>query len=427
MEGFSHAKSQALQPRVCVVNPGTIRVFRVAHELKKRNLLARCVTSVYFPELIARRIASRGTFGRLGKIVSNKIANRRCAELDGLVVQWPWPELLHLCFSRLGVGNANAWIRWRNRLFGKWATSHALNGVDIIWGFDTSSLEIFEAAKRIGIQCILDVSTAHPLEGEKILKLQTYTRPEYFLHAERCKKKAEIDRRQEEMALADFVVVASIFTKRTLEHFGLPPRKILMNPLGVDLAEFTPDLSPKTSSSIVFLFVGWFSQPKGIYHLLEAWKESNLSVGFELWLVGGFRCQLKDWPGRFPNGVRILGQIPHASLPEIYKKAHVFVFPSLFEGFAKVILEAMASGLPVITTYNSAGPDLIDPGVHGYIINPGDIAELARLMSQMAREPQSIKKMGEAARARAEHFTWTAYGDRCASICRALYRNRGAL
>jgi glycosyltransferase involved in cell wall biosynthesis len=96
----------------------------------------------------------------------------------------------------------------------------------------------------------------------------------------------------------------------------------------------------------------------------------------------------------------------------------VFLFPSLFEGFGLVLLEAMAMGLPIITTAHTAGPDLIDDGSEGFIVPIRSSEAIAAKLDLLAREPERVQAMSEAAKQRAASFTWETYGERLASAVR---------
>lgn len=98
------------------------------------------------------------------------------------------------------------------------------------------------------------------------------------------------------------------------------------------------------------------------------------------------------------------------------RRSDVFVFPSLFEGFGLVILEAMAQGLPVITTPHTAGPDLIADGVDGFIVPIRDAPAIAARLDSLHRDRDRLAAMGAAARAKAFSFTWTAYEDGLARL-----------
>jgi glycosyltransferase involved in cell wall biosynthesis len=105
-------------------------------------------------------------------------------------------------------------------------------------------------------------------------------------------------------------------------------------------------------------------------------------------------------------------------LPELLRQCDVLVFPSYCEGFALVLLEALASGMPIITTEATAGPDLIEDGVEGRIVPSGDVDALCAAMQSMALETDELESMSQAARRTAERFSWDAYGDRWQQILR---------
>jgi glycosyltransferase involved in cell wall biosynthesis len=115
-----------------------------------------------------------------------------------------------------------------------------------------------------------------------------------------------------------------------------------------------------------------------------------------------------------------LGKVSNTELAGIMAESDVFVFPSYFEGFALVLLEAMASGVPVITTTATAGPDITTPGEDGWIIEPGNLDALIEAMRFCLENRDRVTEMGANARRTAERFSWDAYGDRWVEILQAV-------
>jgi glycosyltransferase involved in cell wall biosynthesis len=156
------------------------------------------------------------------------------------------------------------------------------------------------------------------------------------------------------------------------------------------------------------LFVGSLGQRKGLSYLFRA--VDSMSPAVELTMIGArpfSPCPALD---RALAGVRWISSCSHQDVLTEMAAHDVLVFPSLFEGFGLVLLEAMAMGLPVITTAHTAGPDLITEGIEGFIVpirSPGAIAEKLDLLR---REPDLRATMGEQARQRAREFTWEQYG-----------------
>jgi glycosyltransferase involved in cell wall biosynthesis len=100
--------------------------------------------------------------------------------------------------------------------------------------------------------------------------------------------------------------------------------------------------------------------------------------------------------------------VPRVELREIYRQADVFVFPTLVEGMGIVVLEAMASGLPVITTPNGPG-DIVRDGVDGFLVPPRDVDAIVERLERLRADPQLRQEMARNARIRAQEFTWDAY------------------
>ncbi len=107
--------------------------------------------------------------------------------------------------------------------------------------------------------------------------------------------------------------------------------------------------------------------------------------------------------------VRFLSFPTSAALLNEFRVADLFVLPSLAEGFGHVLLEAMSCGLPVISTSRTAAPDLITPGEEGFVLEPGNTAQLAESIEYFLKNPGELERAGTAARARAERFTWAQF------------------
>src|SRR5690606_29766449 len=107
--------------------------------------------------------------------------------------------------------------------------------------------------------------------------------------------------------------------------------------------------------------------------------------------------------------------VPQSSLPEIYRGADVFVFPSLLEGMGLVVLEAMACGLPIITTPN--GPsDIVRDGIDGFVVPVRDPDAIAERLEYLYKHPDQRQEMGHNAQIRAREFTWKAYRERIRAV-----------
>ncbi|MHB1953072.1 MAG: glycosyltransferase family 4 protein [Sulfobacillus sp.] len=213
-----------------------------------------------------------------------------------------------------------------------------------------------------------------------------------------------------ECALADKILVGSAFARNSFISEGFPESKIIVVPYGADLTRFGASLSRRSDpNKFSVLFVGSIEQRKGLSYLLRAY-ETFAGRGTSLTLVGSaprdYRALL-PWEDLFTY-------VPHVSqqlLPLYYNRADVFIFPSLIEGMGLVVLEAMASGLPIITTPNGPG-DIVRDGVDGFVVQIRDVAALVEKLEFLRVNPERRRLMGENARQRALEFSWDAYKQR---------------
>jgi UDP-glucose:(heptosyl)LPS alpha-1,3-glucosyltransferase len=218
------------------------------------------------------------------------------------------------------------------------------------------------------------------------------------------------------------------------EHFGVDESRLHVIHNGVDTEKFHPDLGKEhraagrarlgwTDDDLVLLLVGSGFERKGVGVVLEALR--NLSANVKLIVVG------KDKRlGRYRAQVKQLGldSRVHFSgaqkdvLP-YYGAADIFVLPALYEPFPNVVLEALASGLPVITSTKCGARELIENGHEGYVIDALDVSALSSAVTSLA-DPGHLRAAKHAARQRAGGFSWNAMAKRFHELYRDLLAPR---
>jgi glycosyltransferase involved in cell wall biosynthesis len=157
------------------------------------------------------------------------------------------------------------------------------------------------------------------------------------------------------------------------------------------------------------LFVGTIEPRKNIDTLLDAWQQLHASTRetHELVFVGP-----SGWAGNATvqrlrsgiQGVRVLGYVPEADLPSLTAAATVFAYPSLYEGFGFPIAQAMAAGVPVVTSNVSSMPEVV--GDAGLTVDPNSAGELARVLDQVLTSMSLQEILGNRGRELARRFTW---------------------
>jgi glycosyltransferase involved in cell wall biosynthesis len=286
------------------------------------------------------------------------------------------------------------WIASRHLETGRYDLFHSWSG---------DCLRSLQAAKQRGIPSIVEIPTWHrdgrkeKPHRRKITELASKARG-----IERWKARLllERDRFLEEYQLADLLLVLSETAADTFRVRGFPEEKLFYLPRGVDVERFKPGRRPAHFRAV---FSGALIRRKGIQHVLEAWHRLNLPDA-ELWLVGYVHDEAKPYLKQFwRDNIRVVGFVRD---PENYlNQGTIHVFPSQWEGSAKVTYEAAACGLPQITT-REAG-DVVRDGVEGILVKPGDVNAIAAALEHLHRHPEILQQMGTAARRRVvENFTW---------------------
>ncbi|HEX4945525.1 MAG TPA: glycosyltransferase family 4 protein, partial [Blastocatellia bacterium] len=186
----------------------------------------------------------------------------------------------------------------------------------------------------------------------------------------------------------------------------LPTADIVLIPNGIKMQDFAP--LPRTRNAFVrLLFVGGMGKGKGERDLIRALPLIAARVPqLRVSLLGHGADSLQ--PLLDECGVRAqiehLGPVPHAERAQYFRRADLFVLPSYGEGMPMSVLEAMAAGLPVITTNVGGIPELITHEVEGFLLVPGDVEALAERIVQLVNDAQLRARMGQTSLVKAQQF-----------------------
>jgi glycosyltransferase involved in cell wall biosynthesis len=188
-----------------------------------------------------------------------------------------------------------------------------------------------------------------------------------------------------------------------VHDYGVAPERVVTVGYGAPL-ETLPEPEPPSSEPVV-LFGGMDFERKGGRVLLKAFKQVRQAVPEARLIIVGPPARLV---GHVPDGVEVLGHLADRQrLQALYRRAAVFVLPSLCEPFGLVLLEAMAHGLPCVGTMVGAMPEIISDGETGLLVPPGDATTLAGAMEQLLTDGESRRRMGQEGRQQLqERFTW---------------------
>jgi glycosyltransferase involved in cell wall biosynthesis len=286
-------------------------------------------------------------------------------------------------------------------------------GADIVVASYGTGRYAFETVSRAGGHAVLSYPIAHNGFQARLYAEEAELQPEFATALPRLDLlPAEYSERLDvECALAERILVGSDFVRQSFVAMGYDARKIAITPYGVDTERFAPSTVPRSDTVFRVLFVGQIGQRKGMSYLLKGY-ELFRRADSELHLVGSYVPGHEVYR-RYLHLYRYTPNVPQQDLPALFHTADVFVFPSLIEGMPLVVLEAMACGVPVITTTHGAG-DIVRDGMDGFFVPIRDPQAIAQRLEQLYRNPDLLQEMGRNARARALQHTWDAYS-RCAA------------
>lgn len=325
----------------------------------------------------------------------------------------PFWDIARIAANGVGAGPRLLDWLWERRsiAFDRKVARRWVPRAEAVFGFEFTALESFRAAERHGVARILDLPSLDSRAYEEIL------RRERDLHPALCdvsdgyfdsRFEERYAHRQQEIALADVILANSSLTARSHVKAGADPAKVFSVPLGGirPLSEIRrPPFDAERPLRAVW--AGAFSIRKGAHYLLEAW--AKIARGRNAVLdVYGSNILPADMVRRAGDSVVFHGRIPQQLLFEKFEAADILVFPTLSDGFGAVITEALAHGLPVITTDQAGAADLLDAN-SSLVVPAADAAALADALAWCLDNRRVLEDMREKALAVAAGRQWNDY------------------
>jgi len=403
---------------IILSHSGKQHSYQVALALYRLGQLERFITSSY--------ITSDKWQKKLADIEDSFWSRRYISGLPGSMVDANWrfelPELILRKLQGKSSGVQRAVYR-RDVNFDRYVAgriekegSRVSRGDRVFWGFQGSCCSSLKAAEKAGWGTVCELATAHVTAAARILGEEAKLHPEWAGSIDNLIFPADYEKRlREEPHLSSRVVAASSFTRNTLLEDGVEKERIIVLPLGADTGHirYIPKEEDKISRRpLRLLYAGTVTQRKGIVYLLEAMKELGAGNDIELHIIGGIQGSAQPFMN-YSDYFTWHGPVSQSELFSRYTDYDALVLPTVFEGFGLVIVEAMAAGLPVITTKNSIGPEVISEGKNGYIIPVRDTAALKSVIQNLREKSDNdFLEMRKGAREGALNFSWDEYVNR---------------
>ena len=288
-----------------------------------------------------------------------------------------------------------------------------------IYGYEDGCLETFRVARTRGLKCFYDLPIAYWETVRKVLDEEARRLPEWEPTLVGTRDSAaKLERKTEELALADLVVCPSLFVLQSLPPAVRDAKQCLVAEFGSPPANPHAAHRPSENSArLRVLFAGSMTQRKGLADVFAAMKILKRS-DVELVVMGSpiapmefYRSQYRDFT--------YMSTRPHGEVLQLMQSCDVLVLPSLAEGRALVQQEAMANGLPLIITKNTGGEDLIVAGETGFLVPIRSPDKIAEKIAWLADHRDSLPYMRLAAVKKAEEYPWQRYTGRILSALSA--------
>ena len=348
--------------------------------------------------------------------ISERILSRSDVRLPASRVQCLFSTAGAEALSRLGGASRERVFSTYDPIYGAEAARHARLRKSDLFMYSPHAFEAFSADYAHFPQKILFQFHPHFALENAILAEDIRTSQGHGIHFEGRWEggAAEVSeaRRRGDSAwqLADHVVCASSFTKRSLVEAGADPTSITVVPYGVESETISarPPTFPDFDRFHV-LFVGSGLQRKGLHHLVLAWRRARLPSGSRLTVI----CRVADPAlGSLLNGtagVNVINGVSEHELDHLYNTATLFAMPSLVEGFGQVYIEALSHGLPVLGTVNTGLHDIGNEDDGIFVAQPGNINSISCQLEKLASKLDRNFGIRQRAQTCAARFTWDRF------------------
>ncbi len=398
-----------LPARMAVAQIGARRHYSVPRALHEAGILEQLITDSYGAGITP--FLSRWSMLR-------RWSGRRAENLPpDKVRQFPIFGLRRALRNRLSQTPARrlaAYVDW-NRTFGRLVRENWPASADSVYVFNAAGLEILQEAQRRSLNGFLDQTAAPWAVEEPLLSEERARWPGWEFEGTTPRDWEPLaERERQEWQLADRIICGSDYVRDSISAVRGPAGKCVVVPYAVIPAGDARRREKNRKDPFRVLFVGTIQLRKGIQYLARA---AALLKGqdYEFRAIGPIRIS-SDAAKQVAETITLAGPLARGLMGDEYGRADVLVLPSLSEGSANVCYEALAAGVPVITTPNAGS--VIRDGQEGFIVPIRSVEVLAEKIRRLQSNPDLWLTMCANARKRADEFSWPNYVQRLVEAVR---------
>lgn len=291
-----------------------------------------------------------------------------------------------------------------------YACSKYMENADLFLFYNGSGLNSIKKAKKKGVITVVEVVNSHVDYQETLLKEEHERLNLKWTPFHQLEKK----RRLKEYDAADYILLPSEFVKRSFLEKGFLEKKLIKVPYGFnkfnDVNNINHNTETPENECFNILYVGSISVRKGLRYLIEAFNKLEIK-NKRLTLVGPIDVVSGIQDMEITDDIELRGVLKGDDLEEAYKSADVFCLPTIEDGFGLVLGEALSFGLPIITTVNSGGDELITEEQEGFIVPIRDSDAIYSKLYLLSSDSLLLNKMKLAAQKKANNLNgWEETG-----------------
>jgi hypothetical protein len=412
----SRAKPRRALPRVAVVQDGARLHYAVPRSLALSGMLERMFTEWFlFPGSDAM-VFFKAVERLIPTATGRRMADRSSPDIPSSRVAKHLLLGIYLRLARPWFQTPERYWWWCSEQVARWIRSEGWGQADSIFGFVRNvHPRLCETAQRDGLIVVADQMIAPALVEQNQLQLEKARWPGWEQsRAQDFRLVDEIERRT--WAATDHITCASEYVKTGLIGCGVPTERISIIRYPIEVQEFiAPDRRGRVGPLTVG-FVGNVGLRKGSpYFLAVARRLRGHGIRFVMAGPIGVSATARD---ELARDVELAGAIPRSRVRALLMEFDLLLFPSTCEGSAGAVTEAMAAGLPIVTSPNSG--TLVEDGVNGFVRKYDDVEGMAHAVERLAADSALRQEMGEAARRAAESCSLRSYGQQLTAVFTGL-------
>ena len=280
-----------------------------------------------------------------------------------------------------------------------------------VYAYEDGALATFTQAKKLGIKCVYDLPIAYWETARHLLLEEAERLPAWAatLGGGILDSPAKLARKTRELELADVVVGPGEFVLNSLPAWARH-KQLIMAPFGSPASGAAKEATKEEANRpLRVLFAGSMGQRKGLGDLFAAMRLLN-RPDIELVVMGSLSAPMDFYRRELPSFIHAPSR-PHEQVLALMRSCDVFCLPSIVEGRALVMQEAMSQGLPLLITPNTGGSDLIQPGKTGFLLPIRSPEAIADRLTWLLEHRAELPAMRFYAQQHAARYTWEDYGN----------------